>query len=295
MSWGWHWRPYVPVARRRRDAAAQMAKLRKKGAALAPVEIEGRRIASTFWGEAWCDHLEKFSDYENRLPRGRTYVRNGSVCHLEIGKGKVSAKVMGSRMYDVDIKVKPLPPERWKSVKARCGGAVGSLLDLLSGRLSERVMRAVTDRAQGLFPSPREISLDCSCPDWADMCKHVAAAMYGVGARLDRAPEQLFALRGVDHQELVGAARAGDVIERGEKGGRHKKLKGDLGSVFGIELAPSESESEATTAAAAATAKAKAPAAPKAPPAPRRGRKPARPKPARKERSRAVRGAATKA
>ena len=237
MGWGYGWRPYVPVAVRRRKAILQMEKLRTKGMAVSPVRIDGRTIARTFWGKAWCSHQEKFSDYSNRLPRGRTYVRNGAVCHLDIRKGEVQAKVMGSHLYEVKVKIKALPGERWKGVKERCGGQVSSLLDLLRGRLSERVMGVVTDRDQGLFPAPKEISLDCSCPDWADMCKHVAGVLYGVGARLDEKPELLFLLRGVDHQELVGSAQASGVIARGEKGGRHKKLSvGDLGDVFGIEL-----------------------------------------------------------
>jgi len=235
---GWGWRPYVPVAQRRRNAIMQLEKLRKKGTAVSPVRIEGRQIARTFWGKAWCAHLEKFSDYENRLPRGRTYLRNGSVCHLDIQKGEVQAKVMGSRLYEVKVKIKALPGERWQGVKERCGGQVASLLDLLRGRLSERVMGVVTDRDRGLFPAPKEISLDCSCPDWAEMCKHVAGVLYGVGARLDEKPELLFLLRGVNHEELVGSAQAAGVIARGEKGGKHRKLSnGDLGEVFGIELA----------------------------------------------------------
>jgi len=238
MAWGYGWRPYVPVAVRRRNAISAMEKLRKKGATVSPVRIEGRKIVNTFWGKAWCVHLEKFSDFSNRLPRGRTYVRNGAVCHLDIKKGEVQAKVMGSHLYDVKVKIKALPGERWKGVKERCGGQVASLLDLLRGRLSERVMGVVTDRERGIFPSPKEISLDCSCPDWAEMCKHVAGVLYGVGARLDEKPELLFLLRGVNHEELVGSAQAYGVIAKGEKGGKHKKLSdGDLGDVFGIELA----------------------------------------------------------
>ncbi len=238
MSWGYGWRPYVPVAVRRRNAILQMEKLRKKGAVVSPVRIDGRQIARTFWGKAWCGHLEKFSDYSNRLPRGRTYVRNGAVCHLDIKEGEIQAKVMGSHLYEVKVKIKALPGQRWKGVKERCGGQVSSLLDLLQGRLSERVMGVVTDRERGLFPSPKEIALDCSCPDWAEMCKHVAGVLYGVGARLDEKPELLFLLRGVNHEELVGSVQAAGVIAKGEKGGRHWKLsEGDLGEVFGIEFA----------------------------------------------------------
>ncbi|MFA5161915.1 MAG: SWIM zinc finger family protein [Elusimicrobiales bacterium] len=238
-SWGYGWRPYVPVAERRRKAVLQMEKLRKKGEAASPVRIEGRQIARTFWGKAWCAHLEKFSDYENRLPRGRSYVRNGSVCHLDIKKGEIQARVMGSRLYTVKVAVNPLPDDRWKAVKKCCGGEVASLLDLLRGKLSDTVMAVVTNRDKGLFPLPKEIALNCSCPDWAGMCKHVAAVLYGVGARLDEKPELLFLLRGVNHEELVGSAQAGSVIARGRKGGKHKKLSDrNLEEVFGIELAP---------------------------------------------------------
>jgi len=243
--WGYGWRPYVPVAERRRKATLQMEKLRKKGKAVSPVRIEGRQIARTFWGKAWCEHLEKFSDYENRLPRGRSYVRNGSVCHLDIRKGEIQAKVAGSRLYNVRVLVELLPADRWEAVKKHCSGKVASLLDLLRGKLSDSVMEVVTHRNRGLFPLPKEIALDCSCPDWADMCKHVAAVLYGVGARLDEKPELLFLLRGVNHEELVGSAQAGSVIAKGRKSDKHKKLaEGNLEEVFGIELsAPPHSPS----------------------------------------------------
>jgi len=210
--------------------------LRKKGVDVQPVEIDGRKIAKTFWGEAWCNHLESFSDYANRLPRGRTYVRNGSVCHLAVDKGQIEAKVSGSELYTVRIAIKTLPPRKWKEVKRRCTGQIGSLIELLQGSLSDQVMEVVTDRQQGLFPLPGEISLNCSCPDWASMCKHVAAVLYGVGARLDRKPELLFKLRGVDHEELI-AADAEAAVSAATTGGKSKRLAaGDLSDVFGIEL-----------------------------------------------------------
>lgn len=234
----WFWRPYVPVAQRRARAMRQMERLRKKGVNIQPVEIDGRQIARTFWGRAWCDHLEKFSDFENRLPRGRTYVRNGSVCHLDIQKGRVTAKVSGSELYDVTIKIKGLPKDRWRRVKNACAGQIGSLLELLQGKLSDHVMAVVTDKDRGLFPHPGEISLDCSCPDWADMCKHVAAVLYGVGARLDEKPELLFLLRGVDHQELVTEDAARRVVAKAGKTDRKRLDESELSEVFGIDLAP---------------------------------------------------------
>ena len=235
MRYGW--RRYVPVWKRRIAAKRQMDKLRKKGKDVRPVEIEGRQIARTVWGQAWCKHLESFSDFANRLPRGRTYVRNGSVCHLEIAKGAVRAIVSGSELYNVTVKIKPLDGGKWGRVKQRCAGQIGSLLELLQGRLSTSVMEVVTDRGEGLFPLPREISLHCDCPDWAEMCKHVAAVLYGVGARLDERPELLFLLRGVDHDELISAeAAAGSMLKRG---GRRRRIAAeDLSDVFGIEISP---------------------------------------------------------
>lgn len=239
MGYGWGWRPYVPVWKRRAQAMQKMEKLRKKGMNIQPVKIDGRQIARTFWGQAWCEHLEKFSDYENRLPRGRTYVRNGSVCHLNIQKGVIEAKVSGSDIYNIRIAIKPLPKDKWRRVKNSCAGQVGSLLELLQGRLSDHVMAVVTNRDRGLFPRPGEISLDCSCPDWADMCKHVAAVMYGVGARLDEVPELLFVLRGVDHQELVTEDAAKAVVTKARKADRRTLDESKLSEVFGIDVVPS--------------------------------------------------------
>ena len=230
------WAPYVPVAERRRRAMKKMAALRKKGVDVQPVEIDGRKIAKTFWGEAWCDHLESFSDFENRLPRGRTYVRNGSVCHLAIAKGAIEAKVAGSQLYTVKISIKTLSSKKWKLLKKQCSGKIGSLLELLQGRLSDHVMEVVTDRQEGLFPLPKEISLHCSCPDWAVMCKHVAAVLYGIGARLDTKPELLFTLRGVNHEHLI-QADAEKAVAAATSRGRSKRLAtAEINDVFGIEL-----------------------------------------------------------
>jgi uncharacterized Zn finger protein len=242
MSWNRYgyghngWAPYVPVAERRRRAMKKMDALRKKGVDVQPVTIDGRKIAKSFWGEAWCDHLESFSDFENRLPRGRTYVRNGSVCHLAIAKGRIKAKVSGSELYDVEVTIKTLPGKKWKDVKARCGGQIGSLLELLEGRLSDHVMEVVTDRKEGLFPLPGEMAFRCSCPDWARMCKHVAAVLYGVGARLDTRPELLFALRGVNHEELI-ETDAEKAVAAATSGGKSKRLAAaELEGVFGIDI-----------------------------------------------------------
>ena len=230
------WPRYVPVAERRAKAAKEMKKLEKKGLALQPVRIEGQKIAKTFWGKAWCENLESYSDFANRLPRGRTYVRNGSVCHLEIEAGKIKAKVSGSSLYDVSISITPLGAREWEGIKRRSAGEIRSLIDLLAGRLSDGVMAVVTDRDHGLFPKPRDIKLECSCPDWADMCKHIAAVLYGVGARLDEKPELLFTLRGVRHEELISAS-VEEAVGSAARNGRGRRLAGsDLSEVFGVEL-----------------------------------------------------------
>ncbi len=229
------WKPYVPVAKRRANAARKVKRLAKTGKKIEPVEITGRKITHSFWGEAWCDHLEKFSDYENRLPRGRTYVRNGSVCHLGIGEGRIEAIVSGSELYDICINIQPLPANKWKLLRDRCTGKIGSLLELLQGRFSSQVMEVVTDREQGLFPKPDEIGMHCSCPDWATLCKHLAAVLYGVGARLDQHPELLFKLRGVDHGELISADLDISSATRGE-GKRRRLASDDLSGLFGVEI-----------------------------------------------------------
>jgi len=210
--------------------------LKKEGVSVQPVRIEGRLIASTFWGKAWCDHLESFSDFENRLPRGRTYVRSGSVCHLDIRRSQVHAKVQGKDLYTVGITIKELPAPEWERIKRQCTGKISSLLDLLQGRLSDGVMEVVTDRQHGLFPQPKEITMSCTCPDWAVMCKHVAAVLYGVGARLDEKPELLFLLRGVDYAELV-AEHAVSAVAAAVKSGTGRRIaESEIGEIFGIQV-----------------------------------------------------------
>ena len=235
------WRPYVSVAQRRRKAAGEMAKLKKKGHPVSPVVVEGRTIVKTFWGKAWCDNLERYSDFENRLPRGRTYVRNGSVIDLQIAPGEIKALVSGSEIYKVKVKVAPVAKTRWESICKDCAGAIDSLIELLQGRLSKGVMERVCQQKTGLFPSPDEIQLSCSCPDWADMCKHVAAVLYGIGARLDQQPDLLFRLHDVDEKELI--AGAGKALPQAKRApAATKVLDGeDLSSLFGLDMAPNAS------------------------------------------------------
>ncbi len=239
--------PYVSAGARRAQAARELARLRKGGRKISPVAIEGRKIARTFWGEAWCDNLERYSDYANRLPRGRTYVRNGSVVDLQIGPGRVTALVSGSAMYDVQVTVGPVPRARWSAICNDCSGAIDSLIELLQGRFSKGVMTRLCEEKTGLFPTPKEMLFTCSCQDWASMCKHVAAVLYGIGARLDGQPELLFTLRKVDQQDLIAAVRS-DFSTKGKRPAGPKVLASDdLSEMFGIEIA---SERQATPAAA---------------------------------------------
>ena len=223
-----YYKRYVPVRKRREKALKKMAQLEKKGVKVQPVVVEGRKISKTFWGDAWCNHIEKFSDNDNRLPRGRTYVRNGSVCHLDIKPGEVHGIVSGSGLYNIEIKIDKLGVSRWKNLKKTCAGKVGSILELLQGRLSSSVMEIVTEPKDGLMPGRNQMKFKCDCPDSAGMCKHIASVLYGVGARLDLQPEMLFELRGVDPSELVGTL---DIPVDASN-----ELDGDLAALFGVEL-----------------------------------------------------------
>lgn len=234
------WAPYVSVAERKAKALKHVEGLAKKGIPCNPIQIQGRKIASTFWGKAWCDNLEKYSDYANRLPRGRTYVRNGSVIDLQVSKGKVNAQVMGSSLYQIEIKVTALPQSTWKTLVSSCAGKIDSLIELLKGEFSQAVMEIITAKDEGLFPKPKEIKMKCSCPDSASLCKHLAAVLYGIGASLDSKPQWLFTLRGVDQMDLIATATAGGSLG-GSLGGLQAVSAGlddgDLANLFGIEMA----------------------------------------------------------
>ena len=245
MSW-WSFERKPSVRQQRQNALREGQRLAKLGRKLAPVAIEGRKIAASFWGRAWCENLESYRDYEYRLPRGRSYVRHGAVLHLDVSAGKIEALVSGSQIYEVEITINPLVQQHWSRIKTQCAGQVGSLIELLEGRLSEGVMRIVTHPEEGLFPKPAEIRMTCSCPDSATMCKHVAAVMYGVGARLDGQPDLLFILRKVEHAELVAGAADFEATRVGSK--RKTLADSELSDVFGIEIAETTPTVPATTA-----------------------------------------------
>ncbi len=234
------WAPYVPVGQRKANAvkhAAAVAKKEKR--TVAPVTIDGNKIAKSFWGQAWCDNLRRYSDFANRLPRGRTYVRNGSVVDLQIKRGEVIAIVAGSEVYDVTISIKTLQKPLWQRIKEECSRSIDSLMDLLRGRFERGgLAQRLTEKDKGLFPKPKELEMECSCPDSAGVCKHVAAVMYCIGARLDSAPELLFTLRDVDHLELISQAATADNLEQSPMAGNRTACwaGSDLGELFGIDL-----------------------------------------------------------
>lgn len=247
-GYGYGFRPYVSVAQRRAKAQRETAKLAKKGQVISPVKLDGRTIAGSFWGKGWCDHLESYSDFSNRLSRGRTYVRNGSVVDLQIKPGKISARVMGSELYEIDITIEPLKKARWEALQQQCAGKIKSVLELLKGGVSAGVMEIMSNREQGMFPSPAEIKMECSCPDWAGLCKHLAAVLYGVGSRLDTQPELLFTLRHVDPAELI--AQATQALGRTPAASGEKLGGAELSEVFGIDVVDeAEPEAAANTAA----------------------------------------------
>ena len=249
--------PYVPVAERRKKAEKAAAAASKKDKVFSPIPAYRGAIAKSFWGNAWCTNLEAYGDYANRLPRGRTYVRNGSVIDLQISPGQVQARVVGSSLYQVEVTVKPVPTPVWQAIGQDCAGSIDTLVELLRGQLSSAVMQRICQPRTGLFPSPAEIDFDCSCPDFAYMCKHVAAVLYGVGARLDSQPDLLFTLRKVNAQDLVALAGAGVVAQAGKtaiaKTGKGKVLDdARLGDVFGIEMDGVEAVDALDTVQAAA-------------------------------------------
>jgi uncharacterized Zn finger protein len=277
MSWNYYDDYRRPtVGELRTQAEKKIKSLKRSGNKLEPVEAATSRglIAKSFWGKAWCKHLEAFSDYAYRVPRGRSYIRHGAVIDLKIKPQTVTALVNGSELYELTVTIDPLAPEKWAAIKARCQGKIGSLIELLQGKLSDEIMSLVMDADNGLFPKPKEIHFNCNCPDWADMCKHVAASLYGVGARLDESPELLFKLRGVDQTELIAIDDAANELTKKSSSRRRRTLDSDaLGDVFGIDL----DDEDAAAPARRPTPKAKK--ATKRPPAKKATKRPAAFKP----------------
>ena len=241
---------YVSVAQKKARAERKRNALKKKNPGIQPVIIEGRTLARTWWGKSWNRNLEQYADYANRIGRGRSYVRHGAVLDLQITPGTITALVAGSAgaPYRVIITIQPIPKKQWRHIQARCRDQMDSLKQLLAGQFPKTLEAVFTQKGQGLFPAPEEISLDCSCPDWAVMCKHVAAVLYGVGARLDQDPSLFFVLRKADVKDLVSeTVNAGkkELLTRSrQKSSRIMEDQADLSGLFGIDIEESAASDE---------------------------------------------------
>ncbi len=237
----WSYPPYVSVAEKRAKAEKKLKQLKKKNPHINPVVIEGKAIAKTWWGKAWNKNLETYADYSNRIGRGRSYVRHGAVLDLQISAGKVDSLVQGSesRPYSVTIQIEAMGDKTWRDLKTAAEGKLESLQELLAGKFPKALGEIFTTRGKGLFPSPKEIAFDCSCPDSATMCKHVAATLYGIGARLDQDPALFFKLRQVKMKDLVSEAieeKTRELLDKARKKTARVIEDSDLADVFGIDM-----------------------------------------------------------
>jgi uncharacterized Zn finger protein len=237
----WRFPRYVTVAEKKAKAARKLKKLKKKNPAIQPIVLEGRAIAKTWWGKSWNLNLERYADYSNRIGRGRSYVRHGAVLDLQISGGQVNALVQGSRTqpYTVTIKIKGITKKIWNNMKAACAGKLDSLPELLNGKFPKALGEVFTAQGRGLFPSPQDIGFDCSCPDWADMCKHVAATLYGIGTKLDDDAGLFFKLRKVKIDDLIQQTlkdQSYELLEKAEKMSPGKIAESDLSGMFGIDM-----------------------------------------------------------
>jgi uncharacterized Zn finger protein len=260
----WGYPRYVSAAEKRAKAQKSLNKLKKDNPRIEPILIEGRTLAKSWWGKSWNRNLERYADYSNRIGRGRSYVLNGAVLDLQIGSGKVDALVQGttSQPYKVTIRIKPIAKEKWDTMKLASSGKLDSLQELLAGKFPEALGEIFMAKSEGLFPSPDEIEFSCSCPDWAYMCKHVAATLYGVGARLDQDPGLFFKLRQVEMADLISRAvedRAHALLKVAQKKtGRIMDIS-NAAEVFGIDMEMGdESQAAKETKAPSATIKTKA-------------------------------------
>ena len=241
----WQYEPRLTAAGKKALGKKYSQELRESGRKLDPISISGLKIAKSFWGSAWCDNLERYSDFASRLPRGRTYARNGSILDLQISAGLIEGIVVGNEIYDISIEIDTLKPQDWKRIKTECAQSFDSLFDLLQGKFSDGIMERLTRKKEGLFPEPNEIEVDCDCPDGAYLCKHAAAVMYGVGARLDSQPELLFLLRNVDHTELISSAVTSENLDSALGTNSRSALgNADLGEMFGIDLENTDEAAE---------------------------------------------------
>ena len=240
----WSFPRYVSKAEKQAKASKKIEQLKKKKD-VRPVIIQGSAIARTWWGKSWNQNLDRYADYSNRIGRGRSYIRHGAILDLQISAGEVAALVQGSRSkpYEISVKIKKLDKAHWQQLVASCSGMFDSLPEILAGRVPKELSELLLGRDAGLFPSLKEISFACSCPDWAHMCKHVAATLYGIGVRLDEDAKLLFTLRGTNADDLVSrtvTTRAESLLEKAVKKSSRIIDDADLSELFGIDLAGSD-------------------------------------------------------
>jgi uncharacterized Zn finger protein len=242
MSWnsGFYDSTYETVGEKRAKAARRLEKLRKNNPQIAPIVIEGRTIAKSWWAKAWNQNLESYADYSNRIGRGKSYLKCGMVLDLIIEEGLVTALVMGSgsKLYTVTVNIDQLPHKKWTAITKLCGNRIANTAELASGAFPQDFAEHFLDQDKGLFPSPREIHFNCSCPDWAYMCKHVAAALYGIGARFDDDPLLFFRLRGIPFEELLKRSveyKMQSLLKNANKKSNRALADIDLKTVFDIE------------------------------------------------------------
>ena len=231
----WGFREYVSVGEKRKKAEREIAKRKKKDPDIAPVVIEGKKIAKTWWGKAWTGKMESYADYSNRIGRGSAYVKNGFVIDLRIAEGEVSSVVMGSSAYKVKVSIAPIGKKKWEKLAAGYGRRIDSLGALMEGHFPKELEAGLLDSE--LFPSPKEIKFSCSCPDWAYMCKHVAATLYAVGARFDQDPMLFFSLRGIDVTMLIKKSideKMKSMLANAKKKSPRVIKDADIGELFGI-------------------------------------------------------------
>lgn len=234
MSWDYY-PPKRSVASVRQAAKKKAESLQKKDKSVQPVIIDGKIIVRSFWGKAWCKNLLSYHDFANRLPRGRSYVLNRAVIDLRIEATHIRALLAGSATYQVNVNIAPLSDAQWQLFKEDTSGQISSAIALLQGKLPTDVLKRIVDPHEGLFPTPAEISMDCDCPDSAQMCKHIAAAMYGVGHRLDTEPELLFKLRGVNQSELIQQV-IGSGNQQALEHTRPQVAGNHLENIFGVKI-----------------------------------------------------------
>jgi uncharacterized Zn finger protein len=196
---------YVSVAKRKAIALAQIEKYRDLMPSILPVVVKGEAITYTWWGKAWTKNLKSYGQYRNRLQRGSFYVRHGFVIDLQIESGLVHALVQGTEAepYHVTIKIKALPQAKWQLIFEQCQHQIESVDELLKGNFPKSLVSMFVLKGSGLFPSPEEISFSCTCADKADMCKHIAATLYGIGVRFDENALLFFELRNIEFESLI--------------------------------------------------------------------------------------------